>query len=569
MKKIKLFALAIMAMLSTNVFAALGDSDANTVFRFTILKDYTPAAGGAAEVLGAAQITGFVADYTAFATTEIPATINGATTGGKYKVVGIAGEAFLNKAITTLDLTNATNLGDATGIEGDEYIAKVGIGNNAFKGTSITSLDLSTTKLTILNQLFETVNTKVTTVKLPKTLGTIAASAFEGLSALNSITFAEQTGDATYGLVINANAFKNTMALTTLTLPANVTYIAENAFAYTYLTSLEIKGTMPANAEGAGVAALAFVRNGEQEITVTYKPEKVEGAYVNPFTATSFAPEGTDDVYVTIATSTEYGPTLAGMEHFYGVDLDFTAADPEAAGTIEVANNGSGTYYYAGFVAPGNVMIAKKQGDANVMVYGAYFDNADDLAILMDQLILKEGYYYLPAGAKVIVKSSSDEDVEYFAGDGSDSQKYNSNAVLLNQIQSYNEEDDTYAATIINANPGQTVYFLKPIEEYGFGWSKFKPGRVISKGQLYMVTDDAFDPFAAAEGDEEGDLGGDEPVEPARVIWLDGSEEDATAIKTVKKANADKNVIYNVAGQKVNAAYKGLVIKDGKKYIQK
>ena len=27
--------------------------------------------------------------------------------------------------------------------------------------------------------------------------------------------------------------------------------------------------------------------------------------------------------------------------------------------------------------------------------------------------------------------------------------------------------------------------------------------------------------------------------------------------------------VYNLAGQKVNASYKGVVIKDGKKYIQK
>lgn len=43
---------------------------------------------------------------------------------------------------------------------------------------------------------------------------------------------------------------------------------------------------------------------------------------------------------------------------------------------------------------------------------------------------------------------------------------------------------------------------------------------------------------------------------------------ESTAIKAVKAANAD-GAIYNIAGQKVNASYKGLVIKNGKKYIQK
>lgn len=44
---------------------------------------------------------------------------------------------------------------------------------------------------------------------------------------------------------------------------------------------------------------------------------------------------------------------------------------------------------------------------------------------------------------------------------------------------------------------------------------------------------------------------------------------DATAIKTVKAGKKFEGAIYNLAGQKVNASYKGVVIKDGKKYIQK
>ena len=43
---------------------------------------------------------------------------------------------------------------------------------------------------------------------------------------------------------------------------------------------------------------------------------------------------------------------------------------------------------------------------------------------------------------------------------------------------------------------------------------------------------------------------------------------ESTAIKAVKAAQ-DSDAIYNIAGQKVNASYKGLVIKNGKKYIQK
>lgn len=45
--------------------------------------------------------------------------------------------------------------------------------------------------------------------------------------------------------------------------------------------------------------------------------------------------------------------------------------------------------------------------------------------------------------------------------------------------------------------------------------------------------------------------------------------DDATAIQSVKKAAKADGAIYNLAGQKVNASYKGVVIKNGKKYFQK
>ncbi len=52
------------------------------------------------------------------------------------------------------------------------------------------------------------------------------------------------------------------------------------------------------------------------------------------------------------------------------------------------------------------------------------------------------------------------------------------------------------------------------------------------------------------------------------VVWLDGSEDNTTAIQTVKQ-NVEDGVIYNLAGQKVDANFKGVVIKNGKKMIQK
>jgi len=43
----------------------------------------------------------------------------------------------------------------------------------------------------------------------------------------------------------------------------------------------------------------------------------------------------------------------------------------------------------------------------------------------------------------------------------------------------------------------------------------------------------------------------------------------ATGIQSIQAAKAQDGAIYNLAGQKVNASYKGVVIKNGKKYFQK
>ena len=46
-------------------------------------------------------------------------------------------------------------------------------------------------------------------------------------------------------------------------------------------------------------------------------------------------------------------------------------------------------------------------------------------------------------------------------------------------------------------------------------------------------------------------------------------EATAAGIKGVKAVKADKGLIYNLAGQRVDSSYKGIVIKNGQKAIQK
>lgn len=503
------------------------------------------------------------------------------------------------------------------------------IGARAFKKTAITELNLKNTKITELEQLFEAVNSKVTKVVLPKTLETIKTQAFQGLGALTEIDFSA----CTTALTIKANAFQTTVNLKELTLPACLVALENDALAGSYIETLTITsnttagkptigntgatrltdltftgafkgvigdgtnaaftsvetltfdGTVAANAiaaasfatddalttvnfngnlEAGAVAAGAFAKTGTQEIEVTYAPSGDAAiAITNSFAQNAFAAADAA-VWVTFNTTTAYGEKLtdelvadANGNVLYGVNLVFTATPTTADGTIDVAKkDGVGSYYYGTITTIGAIKIAKKQGDANVMVYGAYVDNADATAILMDQLHLIGGYYYIPAGKNVIVKTSKDAAVEYFAdASGNNSCNYNSNDVDQNEIKSIAAgTDDQFAASIKEtaADAGKVVYFLAPIAEYGLFWTGFKDERIVSAGQFYLWAN----PTAGA----------------ARVVWLDGSEEDQiiTGINTIetKKAVVD-GVTYNLAGQKVDANYKGVVIKDGKKFFQK
>lgn len=503
------------------------------------------------------------------------------------------------------------------------------IGAAAFKKTAITTLDLKNTKITELKQLFEAVNSKVTKVVLPKTLATIKTQAFQGLGALTEIDFSA----CTTALTIEANAFQTTVNLKELTLPACLVALENDALAGSYIETLTITsnttagkptigntgatrltdltftsafkgvigdgtneaftsvetltfdGTVAANAikaasfatdaalttvkfngnlEAGAVAAGAFTKNGTQEIEVTYAPSGDAIGIRTSFAQDAFA-SADDAVWVTFNTTTAYGEKLTdgtltpdgNGNVLYGVNLVFTATPTTADGTIDVAKkDGVGSYYYGTITTTGAIKIAKKQGDANVMVYGAYVDNADATAILMDQLHLIGGYYYIPAGKNVIVKTSKDAAVEYFAdGSGNNSCNFNSSSNDQNEIKSIAAgTDDQFAASIKEtaAASGKVVYFLAPIAEYGLFWTGFKDERIVSAGQFYLWAD----PTAGA----------------ARVVWLDGSEEDQiiTGINTIetKKAVVD-GVTYNLAGQKVDANYKGVVIKDGKKFFQK
>ncbi len=286
-------------------------------------------------------------------------------------------------------------------------------------------------------------------------------------------------------------------------------------------------------------------------LTVTYSPEEADEV-ANAFAEDAFD-DGTIDtpakgtvVRVKFATTTHYAGVIAPALYL----VEISAAAPET--TIELANNGTGSFYYAKFYNAGACKIAKENEDGDkVIVYGAYVD-ASDATIYMEQLHIIDGFYHIPATTPVIVKSTSNKSITA-VGDtsGDNSMNYTSVGPAVSTINYLGAQ--TLGTTLMNnaLYAGQNLYALAKISKYNITWKKFGASTTLPEGTFFVA------------------VPADKDAARLNVVWLDGSEEgDATAIKTVKAA-AEKGAIYNLAGQKVNAAYKGVVIKDGKKYIQK
>ena len=77
--------------------------------------------------------------------------------------------------------------------------------------------------------------------------------------------------------------------------------------------------------------------------------------------------------------------------------------------------------------------------------------------------------------------------------------------------------------------------------------------------------------IVSGKGSVVTDVNGKEYIDMGTGIAVNsfGIADDATAIKNVTVEAAENAAIYNVAGQRVNATYKGIVIKNGKKYLNK
>ena len=376
-------------------------------------------------------------------------------------------------------------------------------------------------------------NTKLETLVLGDL--TITLEGFAYYTALKSVTLGTITG--TGG--IKKDAFKGCTALTDLTITeANIKgYAFDGCTALKTVTMTD--GTVQDNAFYGCTALTAFN---------LLDPQNPGTNYIKDEAFLACTP------WITITTTATYmaaQPTAPKNAKY---------ATSESSIIKTVRDNGTSGKFFGKFENndPTN-RDAIFEVTAGMKLYSVYVDGENAIFSAL-RTYDSNKKYYVPAGAHVIIKSDEAIEVPYtFDNIGS-------NSIAYDDIYSKNHEPMPWAAPAAAdvaslaafqakyVGAGEYVYALTNGTNGGFGFT-FYAGTKISDTGFYVITEKR-------------------PAEAGarlNTIWLDENgnpEGEATAIESVKNI-ANDGVIYNMAGQKVDANYKGIVIKNGKKMIQK
>ena len=492
-------------------------------------------------------------------------------TGTKVKAIPAAllydGQYTNNTSLQTLTLTDKFEA-SANGLNGSfanctalttvanlEKTAIVALKANEFKGDAALTT-INTEKITTFNESCFDGCAALAEVKF-NAATTIGTRAFAG-TALTAVTFPAEGLKA-----IGEQAFFECGSLETVKFdvtaaPAStsdVNSIGTQAFAYTAITAI----TIPEKTANLNIAAKAFA--GTPITSFTWKAMAYSGDFdgeegqlisTDIFNKCSNVAFNTTDAFITAWIAKHDGATVANPLPPTNSKFTTAAADkpfePQAYST-------NPNKFYVKWFGEGNIKVKKSEAK----VYSGFLEGDKSLGLIQHKADAN-GYVQIAAGEAVLIITDNSE-LTYLPGDGEStswtglSDVYTASEELADGKKNYLKycTEATTRGTLESHLTDDTFYIYGWMKAGGF--QKITSGTAIPKGTL----------FAFAK----------EPVAGGRMTikWYDENgnlEDETTAIDAiVNKAAEAEGESYNLAGQKVSKSYKGFVIKDGKKYIQK
>lgn len=357
-----------------------------------------------------------------------------------------------------------------------------------------------------------------TSITIPNSVTNIGYCAFERSSGLTSITIPISV------VTIGEWAFCHCSGLTTAIIPNSVTTIGNAAFYdCPSLTSVTIGNRV------TSIGSSAF--NGCSSLTSITIPESVTNIGVSAFWCSgltrvnnqSETPQSIDNNYTfsNRANATLYVP--------YGCKTAYEAADywKEFKEIIETNTVNVGSTGFATYCSPNALDFS---GVTDIKAYVASdFNSATNTLTLtrVTEVPAEEGLYIVgTAGSYEIPETTTD-------------------AVYSNRLKGVT------TATTISPTEGSNTNFILSNGSHGVGFYTLSAAGELAGGKAYLQLPTAS--FANIK---------------ALNIVLD-DDDDATGITEIQDIQDAHGVIYNLAGQRVNKAQKGLYIINGKKTLIK
>ena len=286
------------------------------------------------------------------------------------------------------------------------------------------------------------------------------------------------------------------------------------------------------------------------EVTPDATPEQA-------INAEAFSDNAGANRIITIHTSKDIYPT-ANLINKATISGDFSGSYLIGTGDPKkLLDDKSSSYFYYYHKPAGKIAIAKNnENSAKVNVYQVYVDELDQKIYFMP-LRSVNGNYVVAADQVVIVKSNKEDGVKAVPSGEAHTMACNGTGTPINDIKLLDSNKSLLAlqsAEFLD-NGNNDLFFLKNPKAEGFGFAKFDMAvqtEGLKTNAVYLTC-----PALPAGA-------------PMQEVWLDDMG-NTTAIKNIETVENIVNnaVMYNVAGQKVGADYKGLVIKNGKKFVVK
>lgn len=444
-----------------------------------------------------------------------------------------------------------TGLTSLTVKDKDDLSTITSIGEGALYRTALTSLKFGAALVTL-----------TTPFKISAADAAVAAKAALPYSAATALSIDLSTCTALEGVlgtaaaaakILGDNAFKGVAALTSIKLPTNLEKIGTSALEGTGITSIELPKSIVQDATAAnrGLKANAF-KDCKSLTLVSFEPEAASKS-IFEYDGNDAGDDAAKNVFkgcslVKFATTTEYTALFVGTGATYSVPVNVVMEQAASKIITTKLDNKTKGYAMKGFYDATNGYKIKIADVTTV--YEAYLNNGD---VVLSRLKKKGDYYEIPKGLAVIVRTSEAKDVEPIK-DNTINGTAGSSLLGLDGGGNFISDLKSVAADKTPKPEANYIYALTNKASEGFAFS-FYTGATLNNGSIYVVSPKA--PSASGR---------------LNIVFLDEDgniEDEATAIKSIEKKAENNGVRYNLAGQKVGASYKGVVIKDGKKYIQK